>query len=97
MERPQPCQAAEAATARLRAREQCSSIPLFLPPFFLPSLSWGWSSLPRRREATDVFLTELLMQIMVMENSSIWLKINLSALHQAVLLCVKELTVNMVI
>lgn len=49
------------------------------------------------RKATDMFLSGLLMQIIVMENSFMWLKVNLSSLHSAVVLCVKELTVSMVI
>lgn len=49
------------------------------------------------QEATDMFLSQLLVPTMVMENSLIWLKINLSSLHSAVLLCVKKLTVNVVI
>lgn len=81
--------AAEATAAQpLRATEQ-------------PSSGTGhperWSSQPHSRRATNTFLSGLLMQIMVMDDSLIWLKISLSSLHWAVLLCIKELTVNVVI
>lgn len=41
-----------------------------------------------------MFLSGLLMQIMVTEKSFIWLKINLSSLPSAVLLCVRVNSVH---
>ena len=77
MESLQPHQAAKATAGwLLRAVEQ-RSLPLAARAG--SRRCECWSSQPHSRKATDMFLSRLLMQIMVMENSFIWLKINLSS------------------